>query len=163
MNTSPVTLRPQIIYWLFNNLFLIAFGLLILSASLYFKSSFQPLIYMGLIVFFFTIILSFYKYIEIRYCTKWVITEEQIKIYKGVFLRSVNYIELYRIFDYEEKKSFIQLLLKNTNIIVRSGDKSSPILVIFGIKAGTGIVDLIRERVEIQKQKKSIYEITNRI
>ena len=43
-------------------------------------------------------------------CTKWIITREQIKIYQGVLSKRINYIELYRVYDYEEKQSFIQSL-----------------------------------------------------
>lgn len=68
-------------------------------------------------------------------CTKWIITREQIKIYQGVLSKRINYIELYRVYDYEEKQSFIQSLINNTNIYIYSGDKSTPELLMNGLKA----------------------------
>ena len=45
-------------------------------------------------------------------CTKWIITREQIKtISRECFQKWINYIELYRVYDYEEKQSFIQSLI----------------------------------------------------
>lgn len=40
-------------------------------------------------------------------------------------------------------------------------DRNTPRLDLLGMKRGDGIVALIRERVEYNKRKKGIYEITN--
>ena len=40
-------------------------------------------------------------------------------------------------------------------------DRNSPKLDLIGIRCGNDIVAIIRERVEINKRKKGIYEITN--
>ena len=85
-----------------------------------------------------------------------------IKIYQGVLSKRINYIELYRVYDYEEKQSFIQSLINNTNIYIYSGDKSTPELLMNGLKANSDIIQTIRNRVEEQKKKKGIYEFTNR-
>ena len=95
-------------------------------------------------------------------CTKWIITREQIKIYQGVLSKRINYIELYGVYDYEEKQSFIQSLINNTNIYIYSGDKSTPELLMNGLKANSDIIQNIRNRVEEKKKKKGIYEFTNR-
>lgn len=105
---------------------------------------------------------SFYRYIDLLICTKWIITIEQIIIKKGVFFKTINYIELYRVYDYEEKKSFIQALVGNTNISIHSGDKSHPVLDMRGLKEDNNIIPIIRERVENQRETKQIYEFTNR-
>ena len=89
-------------------------------------------------------------------------TTVQIKIYQGVLSKRINYIELYRVYDYEEKQSFIQSLINNTNIYIYSGDKSTPELLMNGLKANSDIIQTIRNRVEEQKKKKGIYEFTNR-
>lgn len=59
-------------------------------------------------------------------------------------------------------KSFIQSLINNTNIYIYSGDKSTPELLMNGLKANSDIIQTIRNRVEEQKKKKGIYEFTNR-
>ena len=85
-----------------------------------------------------------------------------VEIYQGVLSKRINYIELYRVYDYEEKQSFIQSLINNTNIYIYSGDKSTPELLMNGLKANSDIIQTIRNRVEEQKKKKGIYEFTNR-
>lgn len=102
-----------------------------------------------------------YSYVDILFCTSWLITEEQIKIYRGVFSKSINYIELYRVYDYSEEQSFIQSLTHNTTVIIFSGDRSTPKLVIAGIEANTEIINIIRKRVELQKKSNLVYEVTN--
>jgi uncharacterized membrane protein YdbT with pleckstrin-like domain len=91
-----------------------------------------------------------------------LITDEQILIKRGVFTKSVNYIELYRVYDYEERKTFIQALCHNTTIYIHSGDKSHPILCMYGLNEDDTIVSKIRQRVEKQREIKRIYEFTNR-
>lgn len=44
---------------------------------------------------------------------------------------------------------------------ILSTDRNTPRLDLIGIRRGDDIVPLIRERVELNKQKKGIYEITN--
>jgi uncharacterized membrane protein YdbT with pleckstrin-like domain len=95
-------------------------------------------------------------------CTKWIITDEQIVIKKGVFAKSVNYVELYRVYDYEERKTFIQALFHNTSLYIHSGDKSHPVLCMFGLDEDETLISTIRQRVEKQREIKRIYEFTNR-
>ena len=73
----------------------------------------------------------------------YIITSEQLIIQHGVLIRKSDYIELYRVVDF-------------------SGDRSNPKLDIFGINERIDVVGIIRKRVEYNKQRKGIYEITNR-
>lgn len=161
MNPSDIMLRPSINYWVITNCHLIVISVIILLFSNFLKIN-EALQYAGSLLALGILLVLFYRYINTLLCTKWIITKEQILIYKGVFAKSIDYIELYRVCDYQERKSFIQALINNTNLYIYSGDKSNPVLAIKGIKAGTNILKEIRERVETQKQRKSIYEFTNR-
>ena len=80
------------------------------------------------------------------------IDAEQLVCEHGLLRRKVDYMELYRIVDFEEYQSLPQQL---------STDRNTPRLDLIGIRRGDDIVPLIRERVELNKQKKGIYEITN--
>jgi uncharacterized membrane protein YdbT with pleckstrin-like domain len=118
--------------------------------------------YAGMSFSFGGFVYLFYKYVDILICTKWIVTDEQILIKKGVFVKSVNYIELYRVFDYEERKTFMQALFKNTTIYIYSGDKSHPVLCMFGLDEDDDLISKIRARVEKQREIKRVYEFTNR-
>jgi hypothetical protein len=75
---------------------------------------------------------------------------------------SKNYIELYRINDYIEEQTFVERIFGVKRIILLSSDKTNPQLTIRGIDDSNNISEIIRERVEFNKQKKNIYEISNR-
>ena len=157
-NDSDIIIRPNIRYWIIRIIPYVFLETLIIYIVNLFNLN-DYIIGSCTLVVFFSI---FYKYLSILLCTKWIITKEQIKIYSGVFNKSINYIELYRVYDYEEKRSFILSLIQCTNVYIHSGDKSTPILAIYGINRNIDLIGIIRKRVESQKQIKSIYEFTNR-
>lgn len=161
MNEEHIILRPKFIYWILSSFkFVLLLGVILFATYYFIGYPYVRQIGFGASIVI--ILVLFYHYINILLCTRWVISDEEIRIYKGVFSRTINHIELYRIFDYEERKSFIHVIFGITNVFIHSGDKTSPTLAILGIKGNTDIVDQIRSRVEAQRQIKSIYEFTNR-
>ena len=92
----------------------------------------------------------------------WAITDTQIKYTRGVINKNVDYMELYRIIDYQEKQDIIQQMMGIKDVIIVSGEKSHPILRIYGIKNNLDIIGYINTRVEQAKKERKIYEITNR-
>lgn len=101
-----------------------------------------------------------YRFIYLRRI-RYRIGAEQLVSEHGIIRREVNYMELYRIVDFEEHQSLLQQLCGLKTISILSMDRSTPRLDLVGIKRGNDIVTLIRERVEYNKRKKGIYEITN--
>lgn len=93
---------------------------------------------------------------------KYRITSEQLMIESGVFTHSLAYIELYRVVDYNEHRSFMQQLAGLKTVSIYSGDRTTPRLDLIGMKTGQDIVGCIRTRVEYNKLRKGVYEITNR-
>ena len=79
-----------------------------------------------------------------------------------MFTTNNNYIELYRIVDYDERRSFIQQIVGLKTVTIYSGDRTTPHLDIIGVPVKIDLVAIIRERVEYNKQRKGVYEITNR-
>lgn len=80
---------------------------------------------------------------------------------KGLVARTTHYIELYRVVDYEQRQNLLQLLVSIKTVIILSRDRTNGCLKLVGIKARKDIVGEIRRRVEFNKRKKGIYEITN--
>lgn len=113
--------------------------------------------YVGLAMLVFLI----YKYIKLRR-TIYTITGEQLKKAEGVFTRDEDYIELYRVVDFAERKNLLQQLFGIKTVTIMSGDRTTPKLCVQGVKDNTDLVTIIRERVEYTKTQKPIYEITNR-
>ena len=86
---------------------------------------------------------------------------EQLVCEQGVFVRKVDYMELYRIVDFQEHQSLMQQLCGLKTVRIFSTDRNTPRLDLTGMRRKDDIVPLIRGRVEYNKRKKGIYEITN--
>lgn len=93
---------------------------------------------------------------------EYIVTGEQIIFLHGVFFHSTDYVELYRVIDYQQSRNLAQQLFGLKTVTIFSGDRNNSRLDLIGIKASYDIVSEIRCRVEFNKKKKGIYEITNR-
>ena len=91
----------------------------------------------------------------------YTITEEQLQYEYGILSLQRDFIELYRVVDYSEQRSFLQMLLGLKTVSIYSGDKTCPRLDIIGVRGNTDLITLIRERVEYNKKKRNIHEFTN--
>lgn len=101
-----------------------------------------------------------YRYLYVTR-TVYVITSEQLKYECGVFSCSRDFIELYRVVDYREQRSFLQILFGIKTISIYSGDRTHPRLDLIGIDNKLDLISTIRERVEINKKLHNIHEFTN--
>ena len=110
---------------------------------------------------FLLVLFILYKFAYLKRLSYYV-SGEQLIIQHGVFTTNNNYIELYRIVDYDERRSFIQQIVGLKTVTIYSGDRTTPHLDIIGVPVKIDLVAIIRERVEYNKQRKGVYEITNR-
>ena len=93
---------------------------------------------------------------------RYIIGNEQMVFEHGVFHREVDYLELYRVVDFNESQTFMQQLFHLRTVSIYSGDRTTPRLDIIGVPKKEELVAIIRKRVETNKRRRSIYEITNR-
>ena len=77
---------------------------------------------------------------------------EQLTAEHGVFQRSIGYIELYRVVDFHEHQTLLQQIFGLKTVTVLSMDRTTPKLDLIGLPKRINIVDVIRERVEFNKQ-----------
>jgi hypothetical protein len=114
----------------------------------------------GVAVFFFLSLVLLYRFIYL--CRiHYHIGIEQLVCEQGVFVRKVDYMELYRIVDFQEHQSLMQQLCGLKTVRIFSTDRNTPRLDLTGMRRKDDIVPFIRGRVEYNKRKKGIYEITN--
>lgn len=93
---------------------------------------------------------------------RFIISSEQLIVQHGIFHRTSDYIELYRIVDFSENRNLLEQFFGLKTVSIYSGDRTNPKLDIYGVKEQIDVVAIIRERVEYNKRRKGIYEITNR-
>lgn len=102
-----------------------------------------------------------YRFAYLR-SIRYHVGSEQLIREHGVFQRSVDYMELYRVVDFAERQTLPQQLLGLKSVTIFSMDRSTPRLELTGMTNKQDIVSLIRQRSETNKRRKGIYEITNR-
>ena len=109
-------LCPKPIYWLYKYfiILVIAFGLLIFRSYIEDQYLVEGMLYLSLFLF----LVLVYTYIDMLFCTSWHITEERIQLKRGVFYKKRDYIELYRVVDYEETQSLIQMIFFPVSLFV---------------------------------------------
>lgn len=95
------------------------------------------------------------------YKLRYIVTAEQLIVEHGILSRSSDYIELYRVVDFGERRSLMEQLLGLKTVSIYSGDRTTPRLDIRGIKERSDVVGIIRERVNYNKTIRNIYEFTN--
>ena len=134
------------------------------------KSTFFSLLLIGILVLYFyfpqypiyylTIIpavIIIYNYLFIKF-TRYEITSSQIKYSRGIFFFKVDYLELYRIKDFEVSQSLPMRFLGIMNLVISTSDKSHPILKLSGIP-NSNIPDVIRDLVERARRRNRVFEV----
>jgi len=154
-----IVLRPRWTQFLINDMLIILVCVALMITTLLFSLPHREVFLLGTgcIMLF-----IFWQWLEFRNieCT---ISDEQLCYRHGVLTISTDYMELYRIIDYQENQSFMQQCFGLKNVTIVSGDYSSPTLTLIGIENRLNVLAELRRRVEYSKRKQGVYEITNRI
>lgn len=158
INDDLLLLRPRALQLLIDNLPLLLFAT---GGFLYADMDGMP--FTGLLMWLSAALLPVLAY-RLVYLRRMVyrLTGEQLIHEHGVFTRSCDYVELYRVVDFAERSSLLQQICGLKTVSIYSGDRNTPRLDIIGMDAGERLVPLIRTLVEQNKRRKGIYEITNR-
>lgn len=158
INDDLLLLRPRALQFLIDNLPLLLFAT---GGFLYAGMDGMP--FTGLLMWLSAALLPVLAY-RLVYLRRMVyrLTGEQLIHEHGVFTRSCDYVELYRVVDFAEQSSLLQQICGLKTVSIYSGDRNTPRLDIIGMDAGERLVPLIRTLVEQNKRRKGIYEITNR-
>lgn len=156
---KPLSLRPHWLQFSINQLGW--FMLCLTSFVVYWYFDFimvNVFLYIG-------IALLVYLFYQVIYLARmeYIVTSDQIIFLHGVVSHSTDYMELYRVIDYQQHRTLMQQLTGLKTVVIYSGDRNMPVMQIIGMKANVDVVGLIRERVEYNKTMKHIYEITNRM
>lgn len=153
-----ITLRPHWAQYIISQgfMFLVSMALFLVAGheSITFKA---PFLILGTVT---TMIMLYGCLYLNKLC--FIISQEQLIIQHGIFQRTSDYIELYRIVDFSENRDILEQLFGLKTVSIYSGDRTNPKLDIYGVRERIDVVAIIRERVEYNKRRKGIYEITNR-
>ena len=153
-----IQIRPDKLQFLTDNWLVI---ILFMVAAIYAGADNQGLWSFASLAVILLFVYLLLAYISLR--RKLFIISPQTLVYdRGIFNRNADFIELYRVIDFQEKHSFLQQFFGLKTVIVYSGDRTTPQLYIPGLDVNFDIIAELRTRVEYNKTRRGVYEITNR-
>ena len=154
-----IILKPTFRYWLMTNLLWIITLSLLFAVSSCFPHGNYLIYGLGLLAFVLiaNVLWSYVVLFNITY----IIDIEQIIIKRGVFIKTTNYMEMYRIYDYQKTQNFFESIFGLMNVILQSRDLSNPCVKFIGLTNNDDVIPVIRARVETEKQRKNIVEFNN--
>jgi membrane protein YdbS with pleckstrin-like domain len=98
------------------------------------------------------------RYLQTK-CKVFELTTQRFKIMSGVFTKTTETLELYRVKDIETRQPFFSRLVGIENVQMTTSDASSPIVLIDAVPSHVGFADKLRHQVEIIRQQKRVREI----
>ncbi len=146
-----IILKPTFSYAILRSFDLMVFSCLIISASIYFD---LPLVLVGISI---PALIMLYRIIFWR-MVKYEIATDQIKYSRGIFQRRVDFLEMFRIKDFDQQQSLTMRILGIMHIRLMTSDISHPMLELKGIPV-SNITDVIRGLVEKARKENSVYAI----
>ena len=124
----------------------------------------RNIIFLNLLLSYTSLVLLIYLLFQYLYMSRmeYIITDDQIIFNHGVLSHNTDYMEMYRVIDYQQHRSLLQQISGLKTVTIYSGDRNTPKMDIIGINLCVDVVGEIRKRVEYNKQLKHVYEISNR-
>jgi len=127
----------------------------LLAAGIAAGGLFFPPAFVGLIL---PLLYGVWKYLTVR-TRVYELTSERLKITSGVINQHVDEIELYRIKDSQLVRSWWMRLTGLASVSLETSDRTLPSLVIPAIRGGGDMRELLRQQVEIQRDRKRVREM----
>jgi uncharacterized membrane protein YdbT with pleckstrin-like domain len=91
--------------------------------------------------------------------TRYTLTDQRLILRRGVFGRSTDYVELYRVKDSHYTQSFFERLLGLGTITLRTTQDSAALVVLAGMSAPESLWNQIRGLVEARRDAKGVREV----
>lgn len=153
--------KPELRYYLRSNLFVFPLIFTLYRVYIYLAEIRELLpLYAIIITYALLIFYLIYRYL-FQINISWTISDEQLIYRRGVISIEIDYLELYRVYDYTEYSTFLDRIFHLKNVRIVSTDHTSPTLTIKGINYKEDLLTELRNKVEQRKDQRRIYEIAN--
>jgi hypothetical protein len=106
----------------------------------------------------FPLAIAYYIYLQTKH-TIYVITNERLRVYSGIFVRRIDDVELYRVKDTIFLQPFILGRFGFSNIQLITSDATWGDSMIPGVAKGRMLREKIRSVVEVAREKKGVREV----
>ncbi len=132
-----------------------------MQSQIHWRGKPSPLIYLGLYlscVLLLPLPFALWRYWQVR-STRYTLTAERLVCQQGVFHRTQDEVELYRIKDYTITAPLSYRWLGLANLVLITSDRTHPELLLKGIPDAYQVKELIRSQVEALRMQKGVREI----
>ncbi len=89
----------------------------------------------------------------------YTLTDQRLSESSGLFSRSVEIVELYRVKDLSIEQPLLQRMLGRGRVVIETSDRSTPTIVLNAIRRPEEVASMLRERVERTRVTKGVREI----
>jgi len=90
---------------------------------------------------------------------RYVLTDQRLRESAGIIFKSTEELELYRVKDLSVEQPPLQALVGKVRVILRTSDRSSPVVVLNAVSQPLHVADLVRHHVERCRALKGVREI----
>lgn len=104
----------------------------------------------------FPIFMALWRFLRVR-ATVYELTNQRLKISRGVFNQSKDEIELYRVKDTHMEQPFHLRLFRLGNLTIHSSDKMNPVIVLSAIHNPQKVWENLRRCVEQCRDSKGVH------
>jgi uncharacterized membrane protein YdbT with pleckstrin-like domain len=88
--------------------------------------------------------------------TEYELTTERLITQKGIFSKTIDELELYRIRDFQIKQPFYLRIYGLSNVVLLTLDQSTPVLELYAVPNARSLSDTIRRLVEERRDAKGV-------
>lgn len=119
----------------------------------------MPALVVGVALFLATDVMLAYTIFRIR-TQRYKITRRLIEREQGLIIKKVDSLDLARVKDVQLRQSLVERLLNVGTIVVFSGDKTDPVLLIEAIPEARPVYEKLRDAVMDIAQKRGVVPLT---
>jgi uncharacterized membrane protein YdbT with pleckstrin-like domain len=99
-----------------------------------------------------------WKYLVVR-TRVYEITSQRVRVTSGVINQTIDEVELYRVKDTQMFRPWWMRLTGLASILMDTSDRSIPNLVIPAVSGGVKLREILREQVELARDRKRVREM----
>lgn len=99
-----------------------------------------------------------WKYLVVR-TRVYEITSQRVRVTSGVFNQTIDEIELYRVKDTQMFRPWWMRLTGLASVQLETSDRSLPSLEIPAVRGGAELREILREQVELTRDRKRVREM----
>ena len=106
----------------------------------------------------FTLLTAIYHVLKV-WCISYEISQEEIRVKRGILSRNHEFVELYRVKDYSLNQPLVYRLFGLGNLTLFTSDRTHPVFTLWAIRDPEKKYQFLREQVERNRKEKHVFEV----